>query len=97
MSYVVRSYLRRLDAHLARVSDVGQRIRLLDGERERVDRLERALSRWALCDCNFRPQPTRFSAFDLALVHGALIIRLKTAQAPERRDPEEKPHASRQP
>jgi len=81
MNRAVASYLQGLDAHLAGVADVDERIRLLEGERRRVDRLERALGDWALCDRNLAPQPTRFSAFDLALLHGALTIRLETARS----------------
>ncbi|HTO78835.1 MAG TPA: hypothetical protein VMJ31_03570 [Methylocystis sp.] len=80
MNPAVNSYLRGLDAHLAGVRDFDSRIRLLEDERRRVDRLERALGQWALCDRN-APQPTRFSALDLALLHGALTIRLEAARA----------------
>ena len=82
MSPAVESYLRGLDAHLAGVRDISERIRLIGSERRRVDRLERALGEWAACDRNGLPQPTRFSAFDLALLHGALSIRLETVGAP---------------
>jgi hypothetical protein len=81
MKPAAESYLQGLDAHLARVADLDQRIRLLEGERRRVDRLELALSEWAACDPNVVPQPTRFSAFDLALLHGALSLRLEAARA----------------
>ena len=80
MNPAVESYLQGLDAHLAGVGDFDKRICVLEGERQRVDRLERALGDWALCDRNL-PQPTRFSAFDLALLHGALTIRLEAARA----------------
>jgi hypothetical protein len=81
MNPSVETYLQGLDAHLAGVAEFDKRIRLLEGERRRVDRLERALGDWALCDRNLVPQPTRFSAFDLALLHGALTIRLAAARA----------------
>jgi hypothetical protein len=81
MNPSVETYLQGLDAHLAGVADFDKRIRLLEGERRRVDRLERALGDWVLCDRNLVPQPTRFSAFDLALLHGALTIRLEAARA----------------
>jgi hypothetical protein len=81
MNPAVATYLQGLDAHLAGVGDLDRRIRLLEGERRRVDRLERALGEWALCDRNLAPQPTRFSAFDLALLNGALTIRLEAARA----------------
>jgi hypothetical protein len=80
MNPAVVSYLEGLDAHLAGVRDVAKRIGLLEGERRRVDRLERALGQWALCDRNRAPQPTRFSAFDLAFLHGALSLRLAVAR-----------------
>lgn len=88
MSPAVQSYLQRLDTYLAGVADVDQRICRLEGERKRAHRLECALSRWARSDHNLMPQPTRFSAFDLALVHGALTIRMETALAPKRHEPE---------
>ncbi len=81
MNPAVESYLQGLDAHLSGVRDSTERISLLEGERRRVDRLERALGEWAACDRNIFPQPTRFSAFDLALLHGALSIRLEVARA----------------
>ena len=84
MNPAVISYLEGLDAHLAKVGDVEKRMSLLDGERLRVDRLERALGEWALCDRNLAQQPTRFSAFDLAFLHGALSSRL--ASLDEARD-----------
>ncbi|MFY9657481.1 MAG: hypothetical protein WAK01_13025 [Methylocystis sp.] len=80
MNSAVVRYLEGLDAHLARAGDLEKRIGLLDGERRRVDRLERALGQWALCDRNLAPQPTRFSAFDLAFLHGALSLRLAVAR-----------------
>ncbi len=80
MNPAVTAYLGGLDAHLAGVGDLDERIRLLEGERARVDRLERALGQWAICDRNLVPQPTRFSAFDLALLHGALTLRLEAAR-----------------
>ncbi len=85
MNSAVESYLQGLDAHLGGVRDIDERIRLLEGERGRVDRLERALGQWAACDRNVMPQPTRFSAFDLALLHGALSIRLEVARASRER------------
>jgi hypothetical protein len=81
MNPAVAAYLQGLDAHLARVGDLDRRVRLLEGERRRVDRLERALGEWALCDRNLAPRPTRFSAFDLALLNGALTMRLEAARA----------------
>ena len=45
MKPAVRAYLARLDAHLAAVAAPRERIRLIDDERWRVDRLERALCR----------------------------------------------------
>ena len=81
MNFAVESYLEGLDAHLTGVGDCDKRISLLEGERRRVDRLERALGDWALCDRNRVPQPTRFSAFDLALLHGALTVRLEAVRA----------------
>ncbi len=85
MNPAVVSYLNGLDTHLAGVGDLETRIGLLDGERRRVERLERALGQWALCDRNLAPQPTRFSAFDLAFLHGALSSRLAAARAARRR------------
>ena len=93
MNPAVESYLQGLDAHRAGVGEVAERIRLLEGERGRVDRLERALGEWAACDRNILPQPTRFSAFDLALLHGALSIRLEAARAAEPRQEPGKTHA----
>ncbi len=76
----VRAYLARLDAHLAGVPLPKDRIRLIDDERWRVDRLERALSDWAARRHGERPPPTRFSAFDLAILHGELSLRLEAAR-----------------
>jgi hypothetical protein len=84
MNPAVTTYLYGLDAHLAGVGDPDKRIYLIEGERRRVDRLERALGQWAACDRNLAPQPTRFSAFDLALLHGALTIRLEALRAARR-------------
>ena len=75
----VRAYLARLDAHLAGVAAQRERIRLIDDERWRVDRLERALSDWAARRGDREP-PTRFSAFDLAVLHGELSMRLEAAR-----------------
>ena len=57
-----------------------ERIRLIDDERWRVDRLERALSDWAARRQGGREPPTRFSAFDLAVLHGELSMRLEAAR-----------------
>ena len=80
MKPAVRAYLARLDAHLAGVAAPGERIRLIDDERWRVDRLERALSDWAARRQGDREPPTRFSAFDLAVLHGELSMRLEAAR-----------------
>ncbi len=76
----VSAYLARLDAHLATVAAARERVRLIDDERWRVDRLERALSDWAARRDGDRAPPTRFSAFDLAVLHGELSMRLETAR-----------------
>jgi hypothetical protein len=95
MNPAVQNYLQGLDAHLAGVGDATERIRLLEGERGRVDRLERALGAWAACDRNVLPQPTRFSAFELALLHGALSIRLEAERAAGPRPEPEKTRSLR--
>jgi len=77
MKPVISAYLANLDAHLAGVADQKDRLRLIDDERWRVDRLERALSDWAACDRAMSPPPTRFTAFDLAVLHGELSLRLE--------------------
>jgi hypothetical protein len=79
MKPAVFAYLSRLDAHLAGVGDPRERIRLIDDERHRVDRAERALSEWAARDDD-RPAPIRFSAFDLAVLHGELSLRMEQAR-----------------
>ncbi len=79
MSAAVISYLARLDSHLTLVADPCERIRLIDDERYRVDRVERALSEWAARE-DERPAPTRFSAFDLAVLHGELSLRMEQAR-----------------
>ena len=66
--------------HLARVAAARERVRLIDDERWRVDRLERALSDWAARRQGDREPPTRFSAFDLAVLHGELSMRLEAAR-----------------
>jgi hypothetical protein len=80
MKPVVAAYLARLDARLSSVSNVSDRIRIIDDERWRVDRLERALSDWAACDRGLGSPPTRLSAFDLAVLHGELSLRLETTR-----------------
>jgi hypothetical protein len=88
MRAAVSTYLARLDGHVELVADPRERIRLIDDERYRVDRVERALSEWAARE-DERPAPTRFSAFDLAVLHGELSLRMEQAreeaQAPGRR------------
>ncbi len=74
------AYLSRLDAHLATVPTARQRIRLIDDERHRVDLLERALADWAAATRCATEPPTRFSAFDLAVLHGELSLRLEDAR-----------------
>ena len=76
----VRAYLARLDGHLSTVAAPREKMRLIDDERWRVDRLERALSDWAARNHGEQPPPTRFSAFDLAVLHGELSIRLEAAR-----------------
>ncbi|HMK90202.1 MAG TPA: hypothetical protein VK446_11295 [Methylocystis sp.] len=76
------AYLARLDAHLAAVPSRAQRMRLIDDERHRVDRLERALADWAARTRGETEPPTRFSAFDLAILHGELSLRLEATRAP---------------
>lgn len=73
------AYLSRLDQHLAMVASKEQRIRLIDDERHRVDRLEQALADWAARTRGEGEPPTRFSAFDLAILHGELSLRLEAA------------------
>ncbi len=80
MKPAVRAYLARLDTHLAGVTVPRERIRLIDDERWRVDRLEHALSDWAARNHSERPPPTRFSAFDLAILHGELSMRMEAAR-----------------
>ena len=80
MKCVVATYLARLDARLSSVRDLAERIRLIDDERRRVDRLERALSGWAARSCGLGTPPTRLSAFDLAVLHGELSLRLETTR-----------------
>ncbi len=80
MKPAVSAYLTRLDAHLAAVASPAERMRLIDDERWRVDRLERALSDWAAQSCDKGRAPTRFSAFDLAVLHGELSLRLEATR-----------------
>jgi hypothetical protein len=76
VKHIVGAYLARLDAHLAGAPAFPERLRLLEEERSRVDRLERALSEWASRPCGGARAPTRFSAFDFAVLHGELSLRL---------------------
>jgi len=73
------AYLARLDEHLSGVACPRQRMRLIDDERHRVDRLEQALADWAAKTRGETDPPTRYSAFDLAVLHGELSIRLEAA------------------
>jgi hypothetical protein len=75
----IKNYLVRLDERLSAAADPSDRIRLIDDERHRVDRAERALSEWAARECD-APAPTRFSAFDLSILHGELSLRLEFAR-----------------
>jgi hypothetical protein len=72
-------YLSRLDDRLDAISSREQRIRLIEDERGRVDRLEHVLADWAACTRGESEPPTRFSAFDLAILHGELSLRLEAA------------------
>lgn len=80
MKRSLAAYLSRLDEHLASVTTLDQRIRLIDDERHRVDRLERSLADWAARTHGESAPPTRFSAFDLAILHGELSLRLEAAR-----------------
>lgn len=80
MKHALDSYLARLDEHLSVVACPRQRMRLIDDERNRVDRLERALADWAARTRGETEPPTRYSAFDLAILHGELSLRLEDAR-----------------
>jgi len=74
------AYLARLDEHLSGVACLRQRMRLIDDERHRVDRLEQALADWAAKTRGEAEPPTRYSAFDLAILHGELSLRLEAVR-----------------
>ncbi|QGM45803.1 hypothetical protein [Methylocystis heyeri] len=78
MKPAILNFLARLDGRLSIALDPQERIRLIDDERHRVDRAERALSEWSARESNC-PAPTRFSAFDLAILHGELTLRMERA------------------
>jgi hypothetical protein len=82
MKPVVLNFLARLDGRLSIAADPQERVRLIDDERHRVDRAERALSEWAAKEGDY-PAPTRFSAFDLAILHGELSLRMERAREGE--------------
>ena len=75
------AYLLRLDAHLASVPSRALRLSLLEDERHRVDRLEQSLADWAARTRGESEPPTRFSALDLAILHGELSLRLEAERA----------------
>ena len=78
VSEAVTTYLKTLDEHLTKVPSARERMKIIDGERYRCDRIERSLSDWALLG-NGDP-PTRFSAWDLAVIHGELSVRFEAAR-----------------
>ena len=80
MRPALSAYLARLDEHLAGVGCPRQRMRLIRDERHRVDRLEQALADWAARTRGETEPPTRYSAFDLAILHGELSLRLEAAR-----------------
>jgi len=80
MKPALGAYLARLDQRLSALACPKQRIRLIDDERHRVDRLERALADWAARTRGETEPPTRYSAFDLAILHGELSLRLEAAR-----------------
>lgn len=80
MKAALGAYLERLDEHLAELTCPRQRQRLIDDERRRVDRLEEALADWAARTRGETGPPTRYSAFDLAILHGELSQRLEAAR-----------------
>lgn len=80
MKSVLGAYLLRLDAHLAAIASLPDRMRLIAEERRRVDRLERALVEWAASACGGGRAPTRFTAFELSLLHGELSMRLEATR-----------------
>jgi len=80
MKRALGAYLARLDTHLATVASAQQRMRLIDDERHRVDRLEQALADWAARTRGETEPPTRYSAFDLAILHGELSLRLEAVR-----------------
>ena len=71
----VTNYLSGLDAYLAIVPEPEARLRVLDAERARVERIERAVAAWA--EKGKRESPSRFSAWDLGILDGELTIRMQ--------------------
>ena len=78
VSDAVTMYLTRLDEHLATVPSARERMKIIDGERDRCNRIESELSEWALWGLG--APPTRFSAWDLAILHGELSTRYEAAR-----------------
>jgi hypothetical protein len=71
----VADYLTGLDKHLATVPEIEARIRVIDGERARVGRIERTVAAWA--EKGKGESPSRFSAWDLGILDGELSIRMQ--------------------
>ena len=79
VSDAVTMYLKRFDEHLATVPSARERMRMIDDERTRCDLIERSLSDWVSLG-GFDNPPTRFSAWNLAILHGELSVRFEAAR-----------------
>jgi hypothetical protein len=71
----VSDYLAGLDTHLATVPELEARLRVLDAERARMERIERAVAAWA--EKGKGESPSRFSAWDLGILDGEISIRMQ--------------------
>ncbi len=71
----VSDYLAGLDTHLAAIPELEARLRVLDAERARVERIERDVAAWA--EKGKGESPSRFSAWDLGILDGELTIRIQ--------------------
>lgn len=68
-----KTYLSRLDAHLATV-DREKRAEIIEDEIRRTYQAEQALEKWARCGAGRRPTP--FSALELSAINLELSKRL---------------------